>query len=280
MAKNKKVFISFDMEGVTILSSWTEIRKDAPSLGEIRSCATEEVSAAVRGIRRASHGRCDIVVCDAHAGGTNLLIDRLPTGISVVKGTPREFYMLETIDESFDLLFCIGYHAMAGSLRAGMDHTYSSSILYSVRINGVPVGETEINAGLAGHYGVPLGLITGDDQLINEVHAFFGDVPETVITKYGISRFAAKCRHPVDVQNEIESKAARAVKTIRRFQPFTFTAPIDAVFEVTSSVIGDLVAPIPGIKRLNARTVAVQVPTIIDFYRMMRLVCSIAVPQS
>jgi D-amino peptidase len=188
--------------------------------------------------------------------------------------------MVEGIDDSFDLLVCIGYHAMAGTLRGGMDHTYSSSILYRVKINGVSVGETEINAGLAGHYDVALGLVTGDDQLIKEVHSFFGDDVETVITKHGISRFAMRCRHPADVQNEIEMKAARMIKTMSRFKTFTFTEPIDAEFEVTSSVIGDVAAPIPGIKRLSARTLAAQVPTILDFYRMMRLVCSIAVPRS
>jgi len=280
MAQTVKIFISFDMEGVTIVSSWRELKRDAPSFGEIRTCATEEVSAAVRGIHGASRGRCEIVVCDAHAEGENLIIDKLPKGISIVKGSPREFYMVEGIDDSFDLLVCIGYHAMAGTLRGGMDHTYSSSILYSVKINGVFVGETEINAGLAGHYGVPLGLISGDDQLINEVHRFFGDDVETVITKHGISRFAMKCRHPADVQDEIEMKAARAIRAMDRFKPFTFTEPIDAEFEVMNSVIGDLVAPLPGIKRVTARTLAAHVPTILDFYRMMRLVCSIAVPRS
>ena len=163
---------------------------------------------------------------------------------------------------------------MAGTLRAGMDHTYSSSMLYSVKINGVFVGETEINAGLAGHYGVPLGLVTGDDQLIKEVHNFFGDDLETVITKHGISRFSMMCRHPADVQDEIEKKAAQAVKKIGRYRPFTFKEPIQAEFEVTNSVIGDLVAPIPGIKRTSARTLSVTTKTILDFYRMMRLICS------
>jgi D-amino peptidase len=280
MAQTVKIFISFDMEGVTIVSSWRELKKDAPSLNEIRTCATEEVSAAVRGARRASRGRCDIVVCDAHAEGENLIIDKLPKGIHIVKGSPREFYMVESIDNSFDLLFCIGYHAMAGTLRAGMDHTYSSSILYSVKINGVFVGETEINAGLAGHYGVPLGLVTGDDQLINEVHSFFGDDLETVITKQGISRFSMMCRHPADVQDEIETKAARVVKTMRRFKPFTFAEPLNAEFDVTNSVIGDLVEPIPGIKRVAARTLSVNAATILDFYRTMRLVCSVPVPRT
>ncbi len=274
MAQTVKVFISFDLEGVTIVSSWREMKKDSPSFGDIRKCGTEEVSAAIRGIHHASRGRCEIVVCDAHAVGENLIIDALPKGVHIVRGSPREFYMVEGIDESFDLLFCIGYHAMAGTLRAGMDHTYSSSLLYSVKINGVFVGETEINAGLAGHYGVPLGLVTGDDQLIKEVHNFFGDDLETVITKHGISRFSMMCRHPADVQAEIEKKAARTVENIDRYKPFIFKVPIQAEFEVTSSLIGDLVAPIPGIERMSARTLSVTTKTMLDFYRMMRLICS------
>ena len=138
MEQKVKIFISFDLEGVTIVSSWREAKKDAPSCAEIRRCATDEVCAAVQGARRGSPGDCEIVICDAHAQGENLIVEKLPKGIRLVKGSPREFYMVEGIDKSFDLLFCIGYHAMAGTLGAGMDHTYSSSILYSVKINGVP----------------------------------------------------------------------------------------------------------------------------------------------
>jgi D-amino peptidase len=218
----------------------------------------------------------EILVCDSHAAGENLLIDRLVRGVHLVRGAPRQYYMIEGINQGFDILFCIGYHAMVGTQAGGMDHTYSSSTIYGIRINDADVGETEINAAVAGYYGVPLGLVTGDDRLIKEVRHFFGKNVETVITKYGISRFAAKCRHPLDVHEEIERKAYQAAKKASRLKPFRFKKPLRAEFTLVNSVMGDLTEPIPGIKRVSARKLTYQAKDILDLYRALRMICNLA----
>lgn len=277
MSATFNAFISFDFEGMSGVSSWREIKKDSPSLYEIRKRGTEEVNAAIRGIKRARENIGEIIVCDSHAGGENLLIDQLDKGVYLTRGSPRTFYMVEGINENFDILFFIGYHAMVGTKNALMDHTYSSSSIYNVKVNGKYVGETEINAAVAGHYGVPLGLVSGDDQLIREVKAFFNTHVETVITKYGLSRFAAKCRHPGDVHKEIERKALRAVKKVKRLKPFTFKSPIKAEVEVVNTLIGDIVELTPGLKRVAARKFAFRVKNVLEFYRLLRLIFNLGV---
>jgi D-amino peptidase len=277
MSKKVNVFISFDMEGISVVSSWREMKKDSGSYEMIRKCATDEINAAVRGIRRSGENIGEILVCDSHARGDNLLVDRLEQKVSVVKGTPRNYYMVEGLDESFDVVFFIGYHAMAGTERAGMDHTYSSSIIYNVAINGRYVGETEINAAMAGYYKVPVGLVTGDDLLIKEVRNFFGRYVETVVSKYGISRYAAKCRHFLEVQEEITKKAQKALQQRRRLKPFSFRKPLKAEFEVADSAIADVVVSIPGLKRLTARKLKFRARDVLEFYRILRLICSITV---
>lgn len=276
MVKYFNVFISFDMEGVGCLTSWQELKKESPSLAQIRELATEEVNAAIRGIRNARQDIGEIIICDSHAGGENLLIDMLETGIHLVKGTPRNYYMVEGIDQQFDILFFIGYHAMIGTRGAGMDHSYSSSSIYNIKLNGKYVGETEINAAVAGHYKVPLGLVSGDDKLVNEVRKFFGQEVEVIITKYGISRFAAKCRHPHDIQQEIEKKAELAVKKVKKLNPFIFRPPINAEIELINTVIGDVIEPVPGLKRVSARKVTFRTKNIIEFYRLLRVICNLA----
>jgi len=270
-------FISFDFEGMSGVSSWREIKKDSPSLHEIRKRATEEVNAAIRGIKRARENIGEIIVCDSHAGGENLLIDQLEKDIYLTRGTPRTFYMVEGINEDSDILFFIGYHAMVGTKNALMDHTYSSSSIYNIKVNGRYVGETEINAAVAGHYGVPLGLVSGDDQLIKEVKTFFGTHVETVITKYGVSRFAAKCRHPKDVHEEIERKALKVVKKAKQLKPFAFKSPISAEVEVVNTLIGDVVELIPGLKRAAARKFVFRAKDVLEFYRLLRLICNLGV---
>jgi len=276
MAKRYNVFISFDMEGVGGLTSWQEIKKDSPSLLRMQKLATYEVNAAIRGIRNSGYDIGEIAVCDSHADGQNLLVDELETGVYLVKGTPRNFYMVEGISNEFDILFFIGYHAMMGTQKAGMDHSYSSRTIYNIRINGKLVGETEINAALAGYYKVPLGLVSGDDRLAKEVRKFFGKAVEFVITKYGISRMAAKCRHPLDIQKELEIKAERAVKKLKTLKAFSFRSPIRAEIDVINTLMADLIESVPGIKRVSGRKIIFQNKNILEFYRMLRIICKLA----
>jgi D-amino peptidase len=275
MINRLNIFISFDMEGISAVTSWREMKKDSKDLQRMRRIATQEVNAAVRGIWKSGKKIGDITICDSHASGENLLIDELETGVGIVKGTPRKYYMMHGISAEYDVVFFIGYHAMAGTRSGGMEHTYSSSTIYNIRINGQLVGESEINAALAGYYGVPLGLVTGDDLLALEIRKFFGSNVQTVITKKGISRFAAQCRHPKDVHQEIETKAARAVQRIKELKIFKFKTPIKAEIDLASSLVTDMVELIPGIKRMSGRQVAFKAKDILEFYRILRLVCSL-----
>lgn len=276
MAKQYNAFVSLDMEGIGGLTSWQELRKESPSSERMKKLATEEVNAAIRGIKNAGRKIGEIVVCDSHANGENLLIDEMEAGVYLVKGTPRNYYMVEGISKKFDILFFIGYHAMMGTKKAGMDHSYSSRIIYNIKINGKLVGETEINAALAGYYKVPLGFVSGDDGLAKEVRGFFGTKVEFVVTKYGISRMAAKCRHPNDIRKEIELKAARAVKKTNKLKPFSFRSPIRAEIDVMNTLIADMIETIPGLKRPRARTITLRASNILEFYRLLRLICNLA----
>lgn len=273
MKKKMNVFISFDIEGISAVSSWREVKKDSPSLERMRRIATQEVNAAVRGIRKSGQPIGMITVCDSHASGENLLIEDLEPGVTLIRGTPRKYYMMHGISQKYDAVFLIGYHPMAGTRAGGMDHTYSSASIYRVKINGQMVGETEINAALAGYYGVPVVLVSGDDMLIKEVRRFLGKTVETVIAKRGISRAAAQCRHPEDVQKEISNKAARAIARAKKIKPFKFKAPIRAEIDLADSLVADAVELIPEIKRTDGRNVLFTAKNILEFYRTLRLMC-------
>lgn len=276
MAKKLNVFISFDSEGISGVTSWKEMKKDSPDLLRIRRIATQEVNSAICGVKKSGSEIGEILICDSHASGENLLIEELEPGINLIKGTQRNYYMMEGLNENFDVVFFIGYHAMVGSESGMMDHSYSSSLIYNIKINGEYVGESEINAGIAGHYGVPLGLVSGDNKLIYEIKKFFGPQVETVITKYSISRFCARCRHPVDVQKEIELKAGRVIKKIDRLKPFKFKYPINAEVEMINSLFGDAIKSLPGLKRVSARRFIFKSKDILEFYRQLMLICDLA----
>ncbi len=275
MDRGINIFISFDLEGISGVSSWREMRRDSADFMRIRKIATQEVNAVIRGVKKIRNIG-EILICDAHASGENLLIDELESGVHLIKGTQRNYYMMEGINKNFGIVFFIGYHAMVGTKAGMMDHTYSSSSIYNIKINGMDVGETEINAAIAGYYGVPVGLVSGDDKLINEVKKLLGAQVETVITKYSISRFAAKCRHPVDVQKELELRAQWAIKKIKRLKPFKFHQPINAEIEVINSLIGDAIKSLPGVERTSTRGFVLKTKDILEFYRYLMLICDLA----
>jgi len=181
-------FISLDMEGVAGLASWTETTE------EQRELMTGEVCAAIEGIRSADAG-AQILIADSHSQGRNLLLDRLPQDVQVVRGYPRPLYMVEGCDETFDGALFVGYHAPVGTRNGSMDHTYSSSAIYEVLVNGHAVGETELNMVLLARLGIPLLFGSGDDQYCAFSREYF---PQAVFvtTKWACGRYAQRTLMP------------------------------------------------------------------------------------
>jgi len=97
--------------------------------------------------------------------------------------------MMQGIDESFDAVFFIGYHARAGVSYSIMDHTYTSRIM-DVKINGRKMSEAGINGRLAGYFGVPVVLVSGDQNAVKCVREELND-PVGIQVKEAIGRNAA-----------------------------------------------------------------------------------------
>jgi len=112
--------------------------------------------------------------------------------------------MMTGIDNSFDGVMFVGYHTKAGGWGA-MDHSYSSSTIYRVLINGKEVGESTINGFLAHYHGVPVILVSGSEELEEEIKE---NLPEAVFhaTNKTWSRFSAQSYH--DAINDSGRKSA------------------------------------------------------------------------
>lgn len=231
---------------------------------------TQEVTAVIEGIREA-YAKSEIVVCDAHGLGHDLLFEELPAGVMTVRGSPRILSMIDTIDESFDLLFFVGYHSRAGIAASTMDHTYSSATFFRIKINGKEVDEAMINAAVAGHYRVPLGFVSGDDKLIESIKSTFGKKIQTVITKYSRSRFAAVTKHPKDVWRELKKKAKKAARKVKQFKPFSFQYPCLIELTLNDTVRAHTLSLIPGSKMNDGRTISYRAPNFLDGYKFIIL---------
>jgi D-amino peptidase len=156
-----KVYISADMEGVAGAVTSSQLGPGGFEYGAFREFMTNEVNAAIEAAR--TMGATEILVSDSHGNGENLLIDRLPQDIQLVRSWPRPLMMMEGIDESFDAAILIGYHASTTNMEGVRAHTFSSANLTAVRMNGVEMMEASMSAAIAGDFGVPVVMISGDD---------------------------------------------------------------------------------------------------------------------
>ena len=81
--------------------------------------------------------------------------------------------------------------------------------------------EVEIAAGLAGEFGVPVGLVTGDDITCKNAKEFLGPI-ETVCVKRAIDRYAAECLPFNETRSLIQKGAKRAVERVSELRPYRF----------------------------------------------------------
>jgi D-amino peptidase len=116
------------------------------------------------------------------------------------------------------------------------------------------VGELGTDAALAGHFGVPIGLVTGDQAACDEAKALLGGV-ETVPVKRGISRSAAICLPPEEARSQIRTGAMTACRRAEDFEPFVFDTPVEAELTFIDPSFADCVEHLPFVTRSGGRQV-------------------------
>jgi D-amino peptidase len=204
-----KVFISFDMEGVAGIVDWSQCRGPGQPYEEGRRLLLGEVNAAIDGALEA--GATEIVCNDSHGTMNNLDPAGLHGQASYVSGRHKPLYMMQGLDATADLVFMVGYHGSISGESSVLSHTYNPSVISHVELNGVRVGESGVNALVALACQAPVGLITGDQQTIDEAEPFLADA-ERVVVKESFTRFGASNLHPEVARELIADGARRAVE--------------------------------------------------------------------
>ena len=237
-----KIYISADIEGIGTVVRSEHSSVDGREYGAARRCMTQEVNAAIRGAYDA--GATAVTVCDAHNVGLNILPEDLDERADLIMGGPRPLAMMEGIEAGYDAVFFIGYHARAGTADGPIAHVFTGRIA-EVRLNGLPVGEIGLNAVLAGHFEVPVALVTGDEAAAREAAGLLDGV-ETVAVKRGIGAYAARCLHPNRCRTLVYEGAVRALSENRRRKPFRLKGETALEIRFTTASGADRVLRMPG----------------------------------
>ncbi len=247
-----KVHISADMEGVAGVVTRDQLGPSGFEYGQFRKFMTAEVNAAIEAARDA--GATEIVVADSHGNGLNLLLDALPQDIQLVRSWPRPLGMMEGIDDSFGAAIFIGYHAGVRNIDGIIAHTISGSKLSSVKINGIEMGEGGMNALIAGHFGVPVVMISGDEAAVREVSDMVGPI-EGAVVKWHYSHTSGRTLLPEAARALIKEKVQAGLRRRQELKPFRIEGPLTLDLTYTSSKAAEMIAYLPNVELIDSHTV-------------------------
>ena len=256
------------MEGVAGVSRWQHTEPGHPEWERCRRLMTEEVNAAIEGALDA--GVTEVVVNDAHWNGDNILPELLHPAAELVSGTARPLSMCEGMGPNFDAAFFTGYHGSAGLRNANLAHTYADpKLVASIRLNGAEQSEGSLNGYLCGLFDCPVALFSGDSTAVAQMHEFAPEV-EGVVVKEAIGTLAARQQPLARVRDLLRSRAKRAIEKLENIPVMRLPAGDTALeVEYNHPLQAEPAARMPGVRRVDSRTVSYAAQEYLDVYRMM-----------
>lgn len=266
-----KVYISADMEGVAGVVTSDQLGPPGFEYERFRGFMTDEVLAAIEGARAA--GATEFLVSDSHGNGENLLIEKFPKDVQIVRSWPRPMMMMEGIDGSFGAALFIGYHTSTTNPAGVRAHTFSSANLADVRINGVSVPEAGVNAAVAGHFRVPVAMISGDDAIVKEAQGLLGPI-EGAVVKWALSFHAARTLTPEASRDRIREAARKAVARISEWKPYRVTAPVTLEVRFKNYRPAEVLAYLPWFERADAHSIRYRGKDILEVVRVLEFITS------
>jgi D-amino peptidase len=264
-----KVYISADMEGIAGVVTGEQLGPQGFEYQRFREFMTNEVLAAIDGAR--AGGATEILVGDSHGNGQNLLIEKFPKDVQIVRAWPRPHLMMEGIDRTFAAVLFVGYHTGTTNTEGVRAHTMSSANFADLRLNGVSVPEAGLNAAIAGHFGVPVVLVTGDEAVVKEARGLLGDV-EGAVVKWPYGFHSARTLTPEASCELIREKAKAAVARARGRKPWLVTTPVALELRFKNYRPAELLAYLPIVERVDAHTVRFRGKDMLEVARFIEFV--------
>lgn len=262
-----KVLISVDMEGVTGAVTADQLGPSGFEYQRFREFMTGEALAAVGAAKES--GATEILVVDAHGNGENLLIERFPDDVRIVRSWPRPLSMMHGIDSSFTAAVFIAYHSATTNPAGVRAHTISSGTFAAIRINGVGMAESGINAAIAGHFGVPVVAISGDDAAVAELQQLVPGV-EGAVVKRAVSFHSANTMTPAAGQALIRERVKAGLAKRAGIRPYVLRGPLRLEITFKNYTPAEIATYLPGIERVDSHTIRFTARDITDVARFIQ----------
>lgn len=257
-ARKLKVYVSVDMEGVAGTVTGDQLGPEGFEYARFREFMTREVLAAVQAAREA--GATDFLVVDSHGNGENLLVELFPPDVRVIRSWPRPLGMMSGIDGTFDAAILIGYHASTDNPRGVRAHTFRSALFTHVALDGKPISEGSFAAAVAGGFGVPVVMVSGDDVMIAELRAQTGGNFEAAEVKKSLGFHSANTLTPEGARVQIAAKVKAALARKVDFKPYRLgNGPFALEISFKHYLAAEVVSYLPGVERTDAHSIRYRV---------------------
>jgi D-amino peptidase len=263
--QTRRVYISVDMEGISGVNGDDQTSAGQPEYARARKLMAEDANAAIRGAF--DGGATDVLVNDSHGGQRNLLPEDLDPRARLISHSFKRHGMMEGLDESFDAIIFVGYHAKADAPRGLFAHT-GSGVVRDLQINGRSVGEGGLNAALAAYYGVPVVAVSGDDVAVAEVKE---SAPSArgVVVKRAINIRAVELRPLQAARRDIQDAAREGVASARKSAPVR--GPVRVQLRYRNFTYPEVATAFREIELVAPDTVAFTRDSMPDAYRLIRV---------
>lgn len=224
-----KIFISADIEGCTGLSFTAETHKTEAVYQRYADQMTTEVVAVCEAAHAA--GATAIVVKDGHGDASNINPLSMPEYVTLIRGKSGHPYnMMFGLDETFDGVFFLGYHAAAGNPEFAISHTSTGNSQY-IRLNGRYMSEFMLNTYTASSLGVPVLFLSGDEAICRDATDLAPHIM-TAKTKHGVGG-ATFCEPWSVSKTRIREAAITAIERVKKSSAPITPLPEEFIYEVT-----------------------------------------------
>ncbi len=267
--KKMKIYISADMEGVVGAVTAEQLGPTGFEYQRFREFMTQEVNAAIEAAFEA--GATEVVVSDSHGNGQNLLIEKLPKNILLIRAFPRPLMMMQGIDATFDGVIFLGYHSSTTNPQGVRAHTMSSARLADVRLNNISMSEGSFNAAIAGHFNVPVIMVSGDDAAVKEVTALLGDI-EGAVVKWNYGFHSAMTIMPEAAYALIREKVKKAIGRIKQFTPYKLKTPVQLDVRFKNYRPSEILSYLSIVERTDAHSIRFMGKDMIEVSKFMEFI--------
>lgn len=267
--KPLRVFIAVDMEGIAGVVDLSQLSPSGSNYPAAQKLMTEEANAAIEGAFAA--GATKVTVSDGHGNGMNILPEALNPKASLIQSWPRPLGMMEGIQDGYDAVICIGFHASTNTPNAVLAHTFTGRF-FDLKFNGKHGPEAMAVAAIAGSYGVPVVLVAGDNAVVDEVHQLVDPDIVGVVVKKALGMRSAESVSPQVARTKIREATIAALGRLQSFHPFTMSKPVTVEITFRNMLNAEILSFLPIVERVGGSTIRFTGKDILEVYKFLQVV--------